>query len=290
MTSAVPRGAGLLLLLLGMACSKQSRHAIEQVTIDQFEGRSILGLSSEQLEARLRKSLESSKFTLLKAGDKPAEGAAAWRVALALNIVEPDPQEGPIGRVEGALALTQRGQDESFDVQASTAKTAASNHIEDIQEAAGVALEQVLMRLVVESKSMIELSSASDSTLIEKAASTDPAVQSAAVTLLARKHHPAALKPLLARLESSNDASAIRRTMGLLVELKNPDAVPALIEVSRARDNIVQREVVFALGAIGGDEAEAYLWSVAQGHDDPLIRASATQALDELKARKQGSK
>lgn len=284
--SAGVRRAGLLMLLLGVACSKSSKRVVERVTIDQFEGRAIVGLSPEQLEARLRKILEASKFTLLKDTEKLPEGAPLWRVSLALNIVEPDPQEGPIGRVEGALALTQRGQDESFDVQASDAKTAASNQIEDIQEATGIALEQVLKRLVAESKAMIDLSSASDRTLLERAASSDAAVQSAAVTLLARKRNSAALKPLLRRLEGSNDPSDIRRTMGLLIELKDPDAVPALIDVSRARDNIVQREVVFALGAIGGDEAEAYLWSVAQGHDDPVIRASAEQALKELKDRK----
>lgn len=283
------RRAGLLLMLLGAACSKATRPHVERVTIDQFEGRAVLGLSSEQLETKLRRALEASKFVVLKADEKAPEGVSPWRVSLALNLVEPDPEEGPVGTVEGALSLIQRGEDDSFDVQAHDSKKATSNQIEDIQEASGIALQLVLNRLVAESKTLIDLKSASDSKLVEAVSSAELPVRNAAVTLLARKRNPAALKPLLARLESS-DASDIRRTMGLLVELKDPAAVPALIEVSRARDSIVQREVVFALGAIGGDEAEAYLWSVAQGHDDPLIRASATQALDELKARKQGSK
>jgi hypothetical protein len=48
---------------------------------------------------------------------------------------------------------------------------------------------------------------------------------------------------------------------------------------------VVQREIVFALSAIGGDEAEAYLDVVASGHDDPLLRASAEKALGELRDR-----
>lgn len=278
------------MLLGSISCSKASRPHVERVTIDQLEGQAILGLTGEQLEARLRRCLEAGRFVLLKSDEKAPDGVSPWRVSLAVNIVEPDPEEGAVGRVEGALSLTQRGQDESFDLQTHDSKTAVSNSIEDIQEATGVALESVLVRLVAEARAMIELSHASDSTLIDKLAHKDVAVQNAAIILLARKQNSAALKPLIARLEKSTDPSDIRRTMGLLVELRDPDAVPALIDVSRARDNVVQREVVFALAAIGGAEAEAYLWSVAQGHDDPLIRASAEQALEELKSRKPGAK
>jgi HEAT repeat protein len=49
---------------------------------------------------------------------------------------------------------------------------------------------------------------------------------------------------------------------------------------------VFQREVVFAVGAIGGDDAEAYLDLVASGSDDPLLRASAAQALLELRQKK----
>ena len=283
------RASLLLTLMFSLSCSKASRPHVERVSIDQLEGQAILGLTSEQLEARLRRTLENARFVMLKGDDKPPDKVSPWRVALAVNIVEPDPEEGPVGRVEGALSLRQRGEDESFDLQAFDSKTATSNQVEDIQEATGVALELVLVRLVSEAKAMIELRAASDSTLIEKLASREVPVANAAIILLARKQNPAALKPLLTRLEKSTDPSDIRRTMGLLVELRDPAAVPALIDVSRARDNVVQREVVFALAAIGGAEAEAYLWSVAQGHDDPLIRASAEQALEELKSKKSGA-
>lgn len=289
MTGAVHRRratAVLFLLVVGLSCSKTSKPYVDRLSIDEFEGRTILGLSVEQLEARLRRTLESKRFVMMTSGDVLPEGVKPWRLTLAVNIIEPDPEEGPIGRVEAALSLNQRGGDESFEVHAHDMKTASSNQVEDIQEATRVALESVLVQLVAESRALIELRDATASVLIEKLSNAQRPVRDAAVTLLARQHHSAALNPLLARLES-NDLGEIRRTMGLLIELKDPQAVPALIDVSRARDNLVQREVVFALGAIGGDEAEAYLWSLSQGHDDALIRASAEQALQELKARKQ---
>ena len=40
--------------------------------------------------------------------------------------------------------------------------------------------------------------------------------------------------------------------------------------------------------SIGGEEAEAYLYTVNEGHDQPAIREAAGQALAELKARRRG--
>ena len=83
-----------------------------------------------------------------------------------------------------------------------------------------------------------------------------------------------------------DDADDVRRAIGGLVELKDPRAVPALIDLARAKDMVFLREIIFALGQIGGDEAEAYLYTVAQGHDQPAIRDVAQKALDEMSARK----
>jgi hypothetical protein len=58
--------------------------------------------------------------------------------------------------------------------------------------------------------------------------------------------------------------------------------VPELIEISRGKDPGFLRELVYALGAIGGEEAEAYLYTMAQGHDQPAVRDAARQALEEM--------
>ena len=80
----------------------------------------------------------------------------------------------------------------------------------------------------------------------------------------------------------------VRRAVGLLVELKAQQAVNPMIEATGRQGSVVEREIVFAVGAIGGDDAEAYLDLVATGHDDPVVRASAEAALHELRAKRGG--
>ena len=72
--------------------------------------------------------------------------------------------------------------------------------------------------------------------------------------------------------------------MGALVEMKERAAIPALIDLVKDRETGFVQEVVFAIGEIGGTEAEAYLFTVAQGHDQPAVQAAAQQALDTLYA------
>jgi HEAT repeat protein len=70
----------------------------------------------------------------------------------------------------------------------------------------------------------------------------------------------------------------------VLAEMKASAAVPALIELMKDREIGFAQEVVYAIGEIGGSEAEAYLFTVAQGHDQPDVQAAAQQALDTLDA------
>jgi HEAT repeat protein len=67
-------------------------------------------------------------------------------------------------------------------------------------------------------------------------------------------------------------------------------AVPALIDLVKDSNMGFVQEIVFAIGEIGGEEAEAYLFTMAQGHDQPDVQAAAQQALDTLDAsRKLGT-
>ncbi len=69
------------------------------------------------------------------------------------------------------------------------------------------------------------------------------------------------------------------------MEIKDPRAVPPLIELAQGKDLALVREILFALSEIGGDEAEAYLYTMAQGHDQPSIRQAASEAFEELQRR-----
>ncbi|HEY1086191.1 MAG TPA: HEAT repeat domain-containing protein, partial [Archangium sp.] len=179
------------------------------------------------------------------------------------------------------------GDSESFSIDSQQLVKApgGGSDVEQMQNAIRDALDDALARAVNEAAALIALSAASDDKLVEKLGSAQPAEAAAAVRLLVRKHHKAALPALLARL-SSDDLNELRGVIGQLVELGAPEAVNPLIEAARHKGPVFEREVVFAVGSIGGDDAEAYLDFVVSGHDDELIRASAEQALKELRAKK----
>ncbi|MBL8936660.1 MAG: HEAT repeat domain-containing protein [Archangium sp.] len=274
----------MLALFVGSACTRGDKPVVQRTEIDVFEGREIVGWEAPQLIARLDAALVRAGFTVNGAEDK-GSSVKPWRVAIAARIDEPDPQAELPGSAIVALSLRQKGAPDLLEVEASEQTKAESNQIEAVQAAAVKALDLCLAQVAAEARASIELEKLTDDAIAKRVDDREPGVQAAAVRILARRHHPAALPALLKRLES-DDLGVLRRTVGLLVELKDPAAVPAIIEASRAKNPVVQREIVFALSAIGGDDAEAYLDVVASGHDDPLVRSSAEKALAELRDRK----
>lgn len=282
------RRLGLIALALALgscACSKRARPVVSSVEVDAFEGTDVVSMTSEQLEARLTERLEASRFVLLAPGKPVPEGASPWIVKIAAGLSEPEVDAEPSSTVQVVLHLRQKGAMETWEVKARRTTAQAANDVEAVQAAAREALDAALAEAVREAHALIDLSDQKDDAVAARLADSDEAVTRAAVRILARRHDGRALAPLVARLET-DDLTQIRETMGLLIELGDPASVPALINASRAKDNVVQREIVFALGAIGGDEAQAYLDVVATGHDDPFVRASAEQALQELLDRR----
>jgi hypothetical protein len=271
----------LLVLGLGAACPRSDKPVVQRVEIDVFEGREIVNWEAPQLIGRLEAALGRAGFSVTQ---EVPSGAKPWRVAVAARIDEPDPTVELPGSAVVALSLRQKGSPEGFEVEASEQTKPDSNEIEAVQAAAVKALDLSLSEAAAEARAYIDLDARPDEAIAKKVDASEPAVQAAAIRLLARRRHAAALPALLKRLES-DDLGELHRAIGLLVELKDPSAVPAIIDASRAKNPVVQREIVFAVAAIGGDEAEAYLDVVASGHEDPVIRASAEKALAELRER-----
>lgn len=274
----------LVPVLLGaLACPRADKPLVQKSEIDVFEGREIVGWDAPQLLSRLDAALVRAGFST--STEPPgASGPRPWRVAVAARIDEPDPQAELPGSAAVVLSFRQKGSSESFEVEASEQTRAASNEVEAVQAAAVSALDLSLAGAAAEARAWIELDKRTDEVLEKRLEDPSAGVRAAALRLLAARRHPAALPALLGRLKS-DELGVLRRTIGLLVELRDPRAVPAIIESTRAQNPVFQREVVFAIAAIGGDEAEAYLDVVASGHDDPLLRASAEKALSELRAK-----
>ena len=81
----------------------------------------------------------------------------------------------------------------------------------------------------------------------------------------------------------------VLRSIGALVAIRDPRAASALIDAGRRRSSAYVAQIVFALGELGGREAEAYLFTVASGHPNPGLRQAAQMALDGLKSRGEAS-
>lgn len=266
-------------LLLGAGCSKSNRPQIDRIDLDAFEGKDVVSMSDDALRERLNTALEASKFVVLK--EAAPEDVRPWRLRLAAGLEEPD--------IEGAkkasavlvvLHLRQKGENDGFEVRADERAAFASNDVEAIQDAVRAALDKALRRVVREARALIELSSAKDEAVV--AALTDEAKVSAAIRVLVSRKNRAAVPALLEQLKAP-EIGKMRVAVGLLVELKAQEAVNPLIEAARGRGPTVEREVIFAVGSIGGEDAEAYLDLVSSGSDDPALRTSADLALQELR-------
>jgi hypothetical protein len=113
---------------------------------------------------------------------------------------------------------------------------------------------------------------------------SDPTLRQAAFGAVA-DHHLAGAVPALLEVLKSDDVMARDGAIGALVALRDPRAVRPLAELGHFNDLDMMRRVIDAIGAIGGEEARAYLEMVAGGHDVPGIRALAKDALGRMDRR-----
>lgn len=95
------------------------------------------------------------------------------------------------------------------------------------------------------------------------------------------------LVPVLCkRLSDEPESDLVLRIVGALVQIGDPRAVSPLVELTKRKHPIFINQIVFAVAQIGGQEAEAYLDTLAQGHPSEQVRNTAAEALQELLSRK----
>lgn len=276
-------------LLLGACRSQAPRYPVEEVRLsgETLTDNSQLALGPEQVRALFRQALESSKRFELTQGKEPGP-RRGWRLTLELPFTREllkDDGRHTYAEVGATLVLERFGGElpERYEVVGLGEIRLGAETPEGRREALHAALESAL-RQVSESAALQLAALERDNVgLVRDLQATDPRVREFALRALAERRHPAAA-PLLIEQLKSNEAETVRRAIGALVEMRTPGAVPALIDLSKGKEVGFLQEIVFALGEIGGAEAEAYLFTVAQGHDQPAIQAAAQQALDTLYA------
>lgn len=297
LSAAAPAGSALdgplrvlvVLLALGgwLGCTRGTPAVVTRLEVDGLEAVGPVGLGPGELRERLLKRLEAVRVVVLEAGQAPPPEASRWSLRAAAVVGDPSAERAPDSapRAVVVLHLRREGAPEGLEVRASVSMDPLAGDVEEAQAAAREALDAALGRAVREAKALIELERVEDGALRARLGDGDAAVRDAAARLLVRRGSVAALPVLLERLQAE-DLETVRWAVGLLVELKAEAAVNPMIEATRRQGPMVEREIVFAVGAIGGDDAEAYLDLIASGHDDPVVRASAEAALEELRAKR----
>ncbi len=293
-----PSRWALALALLAVDCAqKPTRRYVEAVEIngDTATDNAVTGLAPTQVQAELEQRLRAhARFLLPVEGKNAPSQAKPLRLALTLEFTREAQKQGRAGiwaEVGATLKMTSPGSEglPPYDLvglgEVKVQGDAPAQHQGAVREALGHALDQ----LVESADLQLAASDKPDDRLLKDLSSTDGRVREFALRVLVERKNPAAAGPLIAKLHS-DDLDEVRRTLGQLVELKATAAVPTLIDLSPGIDPGFLRELLFALGSIGGEEAEAYLYTVSQGHNIPEIRATAEQALNELRTRQTRAK
>ncbi|QRN93379.1 HEAT repeat domain-containing protein [Archangium violaceum] len=286
---------GLLIVLvalsLGACRSREPRLPVEHVTLKgaTVVDNGLLAWSASDIQELFTGTLrDSRRFELLEEDGKGKRVKGAWSFSLELPFTRESLKDGgtyTFAEVGASLSLERRGPEsvQRYQVVGIGEVRVEGKAPEARRNALREALRRALAQVSEAASLQMVAADRDDAALLNDLQSQDERVREFALRVLADRRNPAAA-PLLIRQLQEEDAQTVRQAIGALVEMKARAAVPALIELVKDREIGFVQEVVFAIGEIGGAEAEAYLFTVAQGHDQPDVQAAAQQALDTLYA------
>jgi hypothetical protein len=280
------------LLAVGLgACREQApRYPVERVTLtgSTVVGNGLLGVDPPGIQALFLDTLRGSRHFMLLQEEKDPGTQVGWRLTLELPFTREALKDGssaPYAEVGATLTLERREGEkaQSYEVVGLGEVRVDREGEAARREALREALRQALSQVTASAALQLAATGRDDAALEKDLKSADERVREYALRVLAERRHPAAA-PLLIRQLQSEDPVVVRRAIGALVEMQATSAVPALIDLVKDSNMGFVQEIVFAIGEIGGEEAEAYLFTMAQGHDQPDVQAAAQQALDTLDA------
>ena len=118
--------------------------------------------------------------------------------------------------------------------------------------------------------------------LLERLAAKDERVRTMVVRRLTRVKGDAVSRALINALRDRSMAVRLA-AVGALAQRKDRAAVPGLIALAAKQSRAVTTQIQYALAAIGGEKAEAFLLVMSSGHRDPVVQRRAAEALAELR-------
>lgn len=297
------RRTSILAAVLLAACKPSAKAGalqVGQISVSDvgLAGKPEIGESAEQLRKELQSALEATgRFSMRQNGPVTVrmEIDRAQRVFAPVPVIEQQAQ-GPLEREMAEVALniemTSSGPQGDLDRLLAEGEARRPTNADDTLDPAArhaafdAALDAALQEAVVALKDQIDARHKPDEKLIGDLSSTDPRVRDYAIRVLADRRSPAAVPQLIARLQDPNPDVA-RRAAGALIAVGDRRAVPALIEMTHRRRPEDVGPILYAIGSLGGGEAEAFLFTLESGSPDEEIRRAAQGAYADLLRRKQ---
>ncbi|HYX92563.1 MAG TPA: HEAT repeat domain-containing protein [Myxococcaceae bacterium] len=277
-------------MISASACS--NRHPIGDVRVSGLGagGDEDLGISPSELDARLRTALEANgHFRLLPAGSREARDAASLSFELAFaRESQAAGEEGNAVEVGAVLAIRRKidGIAHRYELTALGRAPLADGGAR--VGATRAAVDRALEQLAEAANIQLRALSRSDVELLREVRTATGQVREAAIRVLSHRGNREVADVLIARLRPSEDPDVVRQAIGALSEMRERRAVQPMIDLTRGKEPGFVREVLFAVAHIGGEEAAAWLFTVAQGHDDEALREVARRALAEMESTSKG--
>jgi hypothetical protein len=244
-----------------------------------------LAMPAEQVRKEMKASLERTRHFALREG---ATGRVRLEVESARRL---SGEEGAVADVQLVLELTATSPEGDLErtvsegagraASAPDAGTEAALKVLAFDGALRGALDDAARGLAWQ----LESRRKTDDELSRDLGDADPRVRDYAIRALADRRSPAVVPQLIARLEDDNPAVALR-AVGALVAIGDRRAVEPLIEMTRKRPPQLVAQVLYALASLGGPTAEAFLYTLESGAPDDEVRHAATDALAELRRKR----
>jgi hypothetical protein len=277
--------AGLALALL--ACRGAPSQTVERLAVDDSPGMARLesvGVGQDEVRDAAQKVFDAAPGFVRSADAR----ASTRRYAAQVNVERADgiaaPAKGQaVAQVVVSIELAPVGNGTALR-EAGRAAEPVGGQPGALRIALQRAADHALQRAVTSLALRLSAERKSNAELVKDLSAQDAKVRVQAVQALADRGDHQAVPALITCLGDA-DPEIAERAVGALAQLRDPRAVPALIALTRHRDVTYLASAAHILGDIGGDDAQAWLLTMAFGHPDEVVRGAAREALSEMAAR-----
>lgn len=266
----------ILVALSLLGCSKKPSVAIGKVLIDSALSSDGVTVEKQALRQAVYEQLKEMR---LQRFEKTGKGIL--KVRAVAGRIPPGPTGLPVVALNVVLKTRgQTGEFKSFEANSEERGVSALDHPDSLGEkaidSALTSIEQQIELVFLSTENLIAA--------VKKEERTE--LRDRAISTLAQRKDPKAFPVLVELLEEEN-TDVVLKAVGALVALGDPRAVRTLTDLTHRKGPSFVRQIVYAVGSIGGREAEAYLFTVANGHPDVSVQQAAKEAMAELNERKE---